>query len=316
MRKVEIESVARQYVMTHYGNMVQLGESYYEDESRLHRFTLRSNYPFMIIDDDDGEVRVRVLKMEKLGSVYVDDELHPRSSMCTTRKIVDGKVRDILAHWKSRIEQVVATTTSEKLAELDQFRQFFMPIQKIVYYTLEVGAISDSEVQRSEHRATGKLRRYVDLLEGEDLLQRTGGGWEPTILLREYEQKSDDRNQLVKKIISLMIRERYETLRQLMRLNMLHRVIRIQNVIYLPEIEEKHNLKRTRDTVRSEYYYHYATGIDEVDLVTNLVSLSQVGIVEEIEKKGLYSGDEVLLGEMVKVMEKLPTLSSLHQKRA
>ncbi len=313
---MEAENVARQYLMTHYGNMIQLGESIYEDESRLHRFTLRSNYPFMIIDDDDGDVRVRVLKMEKLGAVYIDDELHPRDSMCTTRKIVDGKVKDILGHWKRRIEQIVATTTSDKLAELDQFRQFFMPIQKIIYYTLEVGAISDAEVQRGEQRTTGKLRRYVDLLEGQDLLQRFGGGWEPTILLREYERKSEGRNQLVKMVISLMIRERYETLRQLMRLNMLHRVIRIQNIIYLPEIEVKRNLKRTRDTVRGEYYYHYASPIDEVDLVANLVSLSQVGIVDEVEKKGMYSGDEVLLGEMVKEMEKMPALSSLDRRRA
>lgn len=65
------------------------------------------------------------------------------------------------------------------------------------------------------------------------------------MILRELEQKSDSRYHLLKRIISLMIKERYEAIKQLIRLNVLHRVIRIQNIIYLPEIEIKRKLLRT-----------------------------------------------------------------------
>ncbi len=312
---MEAVDMARQFVMSNYGNLIQLGDPIYEDETQLVRFTLRSNYPFMIIDDDDGDIRVRIIKIENLGSVYLDKDLNLRRAMCTDRKTVDLRIRDTLAHWKRRTEQVVAMNTASKLAELDQFRQFFMPIQNIVYYILEMGTISENEIVKSESRTTGKLRKYVELLEGQDLLQRTDGAWEPTVALRELERKSDSRNDFVKSVISLLIKERYLALRELMRLNVLHRVIRIQNIIYLPEIEVKHNLRRTLGSVRGEYYYHYGTAIDSISLVSNLVSLSEVGIVDETREKRLFSGDEELLEGMIKEMATLPTLTSLGHKR-
>jgi len=309
----EIEDVARRYVRSTYGNMVQLGEGTYDEATRLYTFVLRSNYPFMIVDDTRPDnIVVRILKMENLGKVYVRHNRHVEADMCTRRRQVDREIDNTLAHWKRRIEQVVASATSERLANLEQIRQFFMPVQRIVYYVLETGFITKADIERSNRRKKGRLSPYVALLEGQDLLTRREHGWEPSIALKEMDRKAENKNDLMRRLIALMIRERYQALRDLMRLNVLHRTIRLQNIIYLPEIEVHHNLKRTRETVGREYFYHYGSRIDKVDLVSNLTSLVQVGAIVRDRPRNLYSGDEDLLESMIKQAEKLPPLFSLH----
>jgi len=314
---VELESVARQYIHSNYGNMVMLGKHEYEEEPNLHRFELRTNYPIVMRDDSEsGNVRVRVLKMERLGNIFIDENMHIDKSATSPRNVVASRIRDNLALWRRRIEDVVAASTSSNLARLNQIYPFFIPIERIITILEEDNYISMNDLRELGSGRRKKYLEYIRLLQGQDLLERHSGGWRKSIQFDHVIDPSDSFQVATQKIIAILIAKRYRTLKEDFNMTVLDGAVKLQNVVYLPEIEEKKNLPRKRDTLKREYYYHYQDNIAKMDLLALLRNLEAVDSVTHDRDRNMYGGKDELREDMIERYSALRPIGEIHKARA
>lgn len=314
---MEPETAARRYLRTNYGNMVMLGSYAYEEEPRLHRFTLRSSYPFLVRDDSDsGKLTVRILKMEKLGSIYFDDNLHVDRSLTSRREEIISRIRETLTHWRNRIEEIIASTTSLNLSGLNYIYSYFIPVEGIVSILLDNKEVIDADFKGMERDRRRKYMMFIRLLEGQDLLVRRDGGWKPTIGLKEIFDYDSSLTENTRRVVAILIAERYRTLKKDFNMTLLDGPIKMQNVIFLPEIEIEHTLSRKRDTLSSEYFYHYNKPMARMDLVRHLKNLVSIESIEYNSENETYRGDEDLLAKMIRQKETLTPIGTLHKSVA
>jgi hypothetical protein len=271
----------------------------------------------MITDDsDDGETKVRIIKMEKLGNIYIDENLHVDAGLTSKREEVDSTIRDNLAHWRRRIEEVVAAATSINIANLHHIYSFFIPVEGIVNAIDEQGYVATSDFSVLKSTRPDTYFAYAKLLEGQDLLERHNGRWRPTIALKQLISSEDSLHGMTKRVIAALIAERYRTLREDFKITLLERPIKLQNVVYLPEIEIEHHLLRTRNTLNREYFYHYNDRVVGIDMNRLLKNLIEIDSVKYDQRREMYHGEDTLLESMIKEKANIRPLDSLHSTRA
>lgn len=306
---MSIEDAARAFLRSNYGNLIGMGEGILEDETNLYRFPLRSKYPFSITEDIDGQRRqVKTIRMERLGWIYINETTgRIDKSRTTKRKEAITAIEEYLDFWRGRSERIVASVTADNLANINQFRIFFTPIDRIIGLISMVGSLTDGDIDEMDREKT-KTLRYARLLEGLDLLARENGEWKPTVLFHQIDSKYKSLDKKVKHIISLIFRDRYKTIRHVFGFNNVERIVRLQNVVYLPEMEIKRNLLRKSQTIQEEYRYHYNTRLTRLELIGDIAGLLDVKVIQK-DKEKRFSGQEDFLEEMLK---QVSTMKPLH----
>lgn len=314
--KLKPLEIATKYLHSHFGNRICLGLPVYEEKSKLHRIPLRSNYPFIIQDDEEDQMEIKVVPMERLGYIYVTEKNKIDLHMTSSRKEVIASVKNYLEIWTNSIENIVTGVTSRNLSNLEQFRQFIMPLQNILAYLQEMGSITESVWGSKGSAKRLKYLRYIRLLEDLDFLERKEGVWYSSNKLIQLRNGLESLEQLVKRVLAISIERRYATLIKVFNLRVFQRSIRLQNVVYLPEIQVERNIGRVPSTIRSTYHSRYNLRIPEFDLIAALGSLVGVGSVRRRKESKLYMGEEELLQKMLEKKSTIPKLETLHMGRA
>jgi hypothetical protein len=263
----------------------------------------------MIKDDREPEKkRLHVLKIDTLGSLALDQELHVLKELTTTR---DQCIKNLLLFfelWKKRAEEMIVTTSSDYLVRISRFRHFFDPIDEIVLALWENQRISDSEIDfaRMGFRRR-KIRLYLKLLEGLDLVRRIENGYQEGNRFISLKEKIREKRKFKDSMLSFIIKERYPALRDIFKLTILEPTIHVDSAIYIPEIEVEGPVYRSIESVESEYQYYYGKRINSLDLGLILERLEEA---QAINREGkYYSGNGELLEKMLEVKKELPPLS-------
>lgn len=306
MSSVAVEQTVQKYLFEHYGHLILADTPVFDAKIQAYTSNLRSDYPIMVKDDRAPETKLLILKVDHLGAIYIDKEFRIIQGKTTSRDECIENLKLFFKLWLKRAEEIVVSSSAETLVNVSRFRHYFDPIDAILVSLCDYGRVSSEEIEsaRSSERLT-KIRLYLELLEGLEIIRKTEGGYAPgnTFVSIREERPRLGEQEFRNVLLAHIIKERYPTLRDVFKLTILEPTIHVDSCIYLPEIEEEKPIYRSIESIHNDYREYYNKRIPILDLRLNLRRLENA---KAIERDGHhYFGNEVLLREMVNMKKNM-----------
>jgi hypothetical protein len=310
MSSMAVEQTVQKYLFEHYGDLILADAPIFDAKTQAYTSNLRSDYPIMVKDDKAPETKLHLLKVDHLGTIFVDKEFKVVHGKTTSRDECIENLKLFFKLWLKRAEEIIVSTSAETLVNVSRFRHYFDPIDAILVSLCDYGRLSDEEIEsaRSSERLT-KIRLYLELLEGLEIIRKSEDGYvagNTFVSIREN-YPSLGEQELRNTLLAHIIKERYATLRDVFRLTILEPTIHIDSCIYLPEIEEESPIYRTIESIHSDYREYYNKRISVLDLRLNLRRLENAKAIERDDRH--YFGNEALLKQMV---DKKKSMAPIH----
>ncbi len=306
---VTIKRIAQCHAFSHYGHLILVDKPEYDTSKNLYVSKLRSDYPFLIQDDLEPTKRtMRVLKIDNLGRISINSENQIVKEKTSSREEIIDNINLFFKLWKERAERIVVSASSKNLVQITESSHFFDPIISALFYLWDEGRILDEDIalQRSPDRRK-KLKRYLKLLEGLEIVRRVDDGYCQGNMFISLKNEVSNDEEFKTVVLSHILQERYTTLRDVFQLTILEPTIHIDSSIYLPELEMGKTVNRSMSSISRDYSYYYNRSVNPLDLKMILKRLVRA---EAITQKGrYYSGNDILLEEMMRLKEKMPESS-------
>ena len=85
MSNAAIEQAVQRLLFGHYGDLIIADTPMFDATKQAYVANLRSDYPIMVQDDKMQETKLHILKVDRLGSVYIDKDLKIMQEKTTSR---------------------------------------------------------------------------------------------------------------------------------------------------------------------------------------------------------------------------------------
>jgi hypothetical protein len=297
-----------QYASSHYGHLILVDDPEYSEAEKLYVSNLRSDYPFIINDDKMPQHKsLHVLKIGNLGYITIDKDYKIIKERTTSRDECIKHLDTFFDMWKRRAEEIIVAASADCLVKVTSFDHFFKPINGVLNTLWFHHSVHNAELEMDRSYAKrNRLLLYMQLLEDLKIVRKVPNGYdegELSLFIRQNNTQNGYRNAL----LSCIIKEQYRTLRDVFRLNIFDRCVRIDSCIYLPEMEAEEPVYRKSESIRNDYKEYYNRRINPCDLLTILSELENAGAIMRDGQH--YYGNEDLLKEMVKMKKKAPLIS-------
>jgi hypothetical protein len=115
-------------------------------------------------------------------------------------------------------------------------------------------------------------------------------------------------------LISTVLKERYSTLRDVFKVRILEPVIRVDNCIYLPEIETEEQIYRSVKSIRQDFKNYYHRPINEEVLKRNLELLVDFDVIKQSGPH--YYGNRELRKVMIEKKKEIGSINKALLARA
>lgn len=305
----EAQAVIERFAQTEYGQFIFVDPPVFNEENRMHTANIRSKIPVFIHDDRNPErYQVRILKIDSLGRLYLNSDLQLISDLSTRREKCYQNLETMLSLWRRRTENIIVSTTATNLVTIDDFKIAFSKFELVLDHIETFGEVTNIELSRympTEDKR--KLPRYLALLEDLELIRYVDTGYIPGNLLVSLEKKVSDFEERRRYVLSHILKTRYQTLRNVFQLSLLESAIKIENMIYLPELELGRSIYQGYSSIGRAYKRHYKEHINPLHLTRNLRRLEKCGAI--IRENQTYYGVSEYREEMITLKEKLKPLS-------
>jgi hypothetical protein len=305
------------YASMNYGHLISVDAPIYDERKGLYISNLHSDYPLVIKNEKPPERKTwHFLEISSLGHITSDKNGKIIKERTTSR---DECIRNILSFfklWKRRAEEIVVYATSDKLVKGLRWYHFLDPIDEIVDQLWESECIDEFEIDYGRSRKRRKkTRQYLALLEGLKIVTRRNGNYfEGNLAITARNEAKGDKRYFRDLLVSTVLKERYSTLRDVFHLTILDPVVRVDNTVYIPEIETEVRIYRTFNSIRRDFKHYYNYWMNKNALKRNLEQLVDFGI---IKRKGpYYFGDRDLLGIMIEKKKELGSINKALMARA
>ena len=310
MSNVAIEQAVQRFLFGHYGDLIIADTPTFDSIRQAYVANLRSDYPIMIQDDKTQETKLHILKVDRLGSVYLDKDLKIMPEKTTSRDSCIENLKLFFNLWLKRAEEIIVSCSAEALVNVSRFRHYFDPIDALLVSICDYGRVTDKEIGscRSPERLQ-KIQQYLSLLEGLEIIRRSEDGYvagNSFVSIRDNRPEYTE-EELRNLLLSYIIKERYPTLRDVFKLTILEPTIHVDNCVYLPEIEEENSIYRTVESIGKDYREYYNKRISTLSLRLNLRRLENAKAIERDGKH--YFGNETLLKQMINTKRALSPIS-------
>jgi hypothetical protein len=303
------ESVINQFTYVEYGQFIIVDPPTFDHKSQTYYSNIRSDFPVFIHDDrEPADYKVRVLKIESLGQIYLNKDLQIIPQLTTRSEECNTNLESLLRLWRDQAERIVLSCSSDNLATIEEFRHHLNQIELIIDNLKEYGEIRNFEINKfmpSYDRI--KLKRYLSLLKGLDIVREVESGYKPGERFISIENVAKNENAFRNSILSYIIKNRYQTLRDVFKITILERTVNIDNIIYLPELELEEPIHRMKQSIASSYKFHYKQNINPLHLTHILSRLKRCKAIRQ--KGNRYFGCNDLREDMLKVKRTLRPLT-------
>lgn len=303
----EAKTVIDGFAEKEFGQFIFVDAPVYDSENKMHSANIRSKIPVFIHDDRVPGYQVRVLKIDSLGKLYLNSNLQLMTEISTLRDKCYSNLEEMLDLWRRRTENIIVSTTASNLVAINEFKFAFSKFELVLDHLEIFGEVTNVELRRrmpTEDKR--KLPRYLSLLEDLDLVRKVDTGYVPGNLLVSIEKRvpTDEKRHY---ILAHILRTRYLTLRDVFRLSLLELAIKIENMIYLPELETGKSIYQKHGSIGRAFKKHYKEHINSLHLTRNLTRLERCGA---ILRDGIrYHGVDEYRDEMMALKKKLKPLS-------
>ncbi|MGH9918397.1 MAG: hypothetical protein ACRD6W_05955, partial [Nitrososphaerales archaeon] len=253
----EATQAARKYVYGHYGELLNVTEPEYDPEKKEWEGELVSYYPRFIQDDaKPGEPWVKFVTLRKLGKIVLDKDLNVL--FATPRKSCSDLVEERFSLYAHRAERIMVEASAMNLAGLVDAQHVLAPVIKVVDNLLDREA-RIPEIRPDDFEDRDNIDRYWDLLEYAKIVTPAqGGGFnsgeEFLNLLQKYR---NDYETLLRAVLGLIIKSKYEKLRSVFNMSELEPDIHVDNTYYWPALEADEPIHLKTDSLQERYMAMY-----------------------------------------------------------
>ena len=231
------QTVVRKYAIQHYGNLISVGEPEFDSEGKVWVAELLSDYPRIIHDDRNPNERIlKFLSLRRLGAIKIGENLEPIDA--TPRETCVNNLSGYLNMWQERAERIIVRASADNFANINDAQWVLGQIGTIIARLKWKNMILDNEIEALPINAASKLRKYLQLLEGLDIVTHNNNGYSYGNLFSELSaQTNNDFEMLSTAILSTIIKERYSALRETFGINQLESFIHVDSCYYKPALE-------------------------------------------------------------------------------
>jgi len=295
----------RKYAIRHYGNLISVGEPEFDARTKTWLTELKSDYPRIIHDDrSPNEKILRFLSLRRLGIVKLGENLQPIEA--TSRKVCIQNLSSFLDMWQERAEKIIVRASSDHFARINEAQGVLAKVGMIVSNLLQKEMIWEEEIESHRPKEEGKIRRYLKLLEGLDLVRQIDEGYTYGNLFTELRRQTDNVQEFKIAILSHVIRERYSTLKETFGISQLETFVHVDSCYYRPALEAERLLYWNSDSIIEHYTKLY--GRKSPLRITYI--LGELVDVKALEREGkYYFGNEELFSQMLDLKSEMAELA-------
>ena len=301
-------SAVRNYTIQHYGNLIFADKPEFDSENKTWVAELRSDYPRIIHDDRSPNDRIlKFLSLRRLGTIKIAENLEPIEA--TSRDDCVNNLLSFLNLWQERAERIIVKASSVNLANINEARWVLGKIGAIISRLKWKNVILDSEIDALSIKEAGKLTRYLQLLEGLEIVEHQDNGYSYGNMFTELSHGTHNSEELNTAILSHIIKQRYSALRETFGISQLETFVHVDSCYYRPALEAERLIYWNIDS----FAYHCALLYGN----RSKVNFRMPYILEELVRvKALkyqdkfYFGNETLFKEMQHLKDEMAELAS------
>jgi len=304
---MSVELEIRKYVSRNYGNLISVGGPTFDDRTKTWLAELRSDYPRIIHDDrSPNERTLKFLSLGRLGTIRFEEKnLNPIE--VTPREICIQNLSSFLDMWQERAERIIVKASSDHFARINEAQWVLAKVGMIITNLLQREIILNEELASQSPNSESKIKRYLKLLEGLDIVRHVDEGYTYGNLFVELRSRTPSVREFKTAILSHLIRERYPTLRELFGISQLETFVHVDSCYYRPALEAEKLPYWTSDSIIDCYTRLYGRK-SPLRLTYILGELVEVRALEHEDK--YYFGNEELFSQMLDLKSEMPELSS------
>jgi len=295
----------RKYAIRHYGNLISVGEPEFDARTRTWLTELKSDYPRIIHDDRSPNERIlKFLSLRRLGIIKLGENLQPIEA--TSRETCVQNLSTFLDMWRERAERIIVRVSSDHFAQINEAQWVLAKVGMIVLNLLQKEIILEGEIASHHPTEEDKIRRYLKLLEGLDLVRQIDEGYTYGNLFTELRRQTSNTQEFKTVILSHIIRERYSTLKESFGISQLETFVHVDSCYYRPALEAEKLLYWTADSIIDHYTKLYGRK-SPLRITYILGELVNVKALEREDK--YYFGNEELFSQMLDLKSEMTELA-------
>lgn len=288
----EIKRDSEIYALRKLGHFVSVDRIFREDDKWIVK--LKIDYPLIIRDDVNPDDYIRkFVRLLDIGDLVYTNKRElirfPERISCIS------KVQNRLAYWHDKLEQIIISVSSHKLAKIRRLSNFWNPIYFIVSCLVDEERVTYDDLKAV---SPSNIFNYMELLESLNLVKIEDDVYTYSQLfslkLKEY---GGDEKLLRDWVVSYVIQNRYDTVKNIFNITQMIPFIRTENSYYQPSLNADELVHKSLSSITNYYNNSYGK-ISQLDVKYWLKELIDVDIITQ--RRRLYYGNEDLFEEMMK----------------
>jgi hypothetical protein len=303
----EVTKKAKQYALLHYGNLLSVDEPVFDEQEKLWKIKLKTEYPRLIRNDEPEERFVRTLLIKDLGIICVNEKMTILKNYSTSRNDCVNTLRTRLKTWEERAETIIVKTSAFQLANTSLARVFLNPINTIMANFLQDESAIISFEELEVLRKTERYLQWICLLEDLELIRKEKEGYIYGNMFTEIRRKSGNDEEFLTDVLGYVLRERYPVLKEIFKLRQFETLVHLDSCYYRPAIEARRILYQRAESLFNRYFDAYRHR-SKLELPIVLFELCNSQALNRKDK--YYYANEALFENMLTMSEEILTLSS------
>ena len=249
---------AREYAMSHYGNLFSTEEPIFDEKERLWKAQLKSNYPRLIKNDQPEERFIRVLPLKGLGAICLNENLQFIKECSSKREDSISLIRSYLEIWREQVETIVVSASSQQLANTHPARTFLHPANMILsnFRQKRDGIITFEELEKLRRRHM-KIERWVSLLEDLKLIKKIEIGYIYGDMFTKLEKKVHTHSEFETLSMAYILEKSYPLLKEIFHIQQFEPLVHLDSCYYRPALEAEDILYQTSDSLFKRFIADY-----------------------------------------------------------
>lgn len=243
--------------MSYYGNLFSTGEPVFNEEEKLWKAELKSNYPRLIKNDKPRERFIRVIPLKRLGIICINEDLNFVKDCSSERAESISRIHSYLEMWREQVENIVVTASAQQLAKTHPARTFLHPANVILSYFRRErdGVLTFEELEKL--RRPQKKGRWIALLEDLKLIERKENGYVYGDNFPKLEKKARDDREFETLAMAYILETSYPLLREIFHISQFESLVHLDSCYYRPALEAEEVLCQTSESLFKRFVDEY-----------------------------------------------------------
>lgn len=306
MTSLTPKEIVRAYAMCHYGNLFSTDEPVFDDEEKVWKAHLQSNYPRLIKNDHPEERFIRVLPLKGLGTICLNENLQILKDGSTTREESVALIHTYLNMWREQVEGIIVTASSRQLANTHPARTFLHPANMILanFRQKRDSVITPEELQKLQ-RTHQKLDRWVSLLEDLKLIEKRENGYCYGEKFVQLEEITKTHSEFEIESMAYILEKSYLLLKEIFHIQQFEPLIHLDSCYYRPALEAEQPLYQTSGSLFKRFVADYSYKPD-TELRHLLLELQKSDAL--VKKESYYCANMESFNKMLELKSQAPSI--------